>query len=95
MKTYNFPYIASGLGIFLMLVVIAGSITSSEGVLTIPLLTLLIISEFAFIVTAIGAYIGARHMLSVGIKPVYITVTIICAILSVRFLVYGIELWPL
>ena len=95
MKTSNFPYIALGLGIILLLVVITGSKTSNEGAATIPLLTLLVISEFAFIVTAIGVYIGTRHILSTGIKAVYITVTIICAILSVRFLFLGIELWPL
>jgi hypothetical protein len=78
-----------------MLVVVKGSELNSEGATTIPLLTLLVISEFAFIVTAIGTYIGARHMLSAGIKTVYMVVTIICAILSVRFLFLGIELWPL
>lgn len=95
MKTFNFPYIALGLGIVLMLVVMKGSELNSEGATTIPLLTLLVVTEFAFILTAIGVYIGTRHMLSTGIKTVYMTVTIICAILSVRFLFYGIGLWPL
>jgi len=95
MKTINYPYIALGLGIILILVVVTGSKTSSEGDTTIPLLTLLVISEFAFIVTAVGTYIGTRHILSGGIKPVYMTVTIICALLSVSFLFFGIKLWPL
>jgi len=94
MKKYNYPYIALGLGLFLMLVVIKGSEIRGDGVTAIPLLTLLIISEFGFIATAIGAYIGIKHSLSVGIKVVYTVITIFCIILSVRFMLYGIDLWP-
>lgn len=88
MKTFNYSYIALGLSIVLMLAVITGSKTSSEGATTLPLLTLLVITEFAFIVTAIGVYVGTKHILSVGIKPAYLIATIICALLSVRFLFF-------
>ena len=95
MKKYNYPYIASGLGLFLMLVVIKGSEIRGDGSTLIPLLTLLIISEFGFFATAIGVYIGVKHMLSVGMKIIYTVITIFCALLSLRFMFYGIDLWPI
>lgn len=95
MKTYNFPYIALSLGLLLMLAVMKGSEIRGEGETALPVLTLLMISEFAFFVTAAGAYIGIRHSLSTGIKPVYTMITALCILLSVRFLFLGIDLWPL
>ena len=93
MKTFNFPYIALGIGMFLMLVVVKGSEAGSDGVKALPLLTLLFISEFAVIVTAVGAYIGIKNIQSVGIRPVYTFITILCVLLSVRFMALGIDLW--
>lgn len=90
MKTINFPYIAVGLGLFLMLIVLTGS----QGEKAIPLLTLLFINEFAFVVTAIGAYAGIKKSLSLGFKPVNTIVSILCIALSAGFMVLGIGLWP-
>lgn len=95
MKKFNFPYLASGIGLFLMLVVIKGSQTVNSGGTTLPLLTLLAISEVGFFVTVIGAYIGIKQILSNGFKLINAAITIICALLSVRFMALGIELWPL
>ncbi len=96
MKKINFPYIALGLGLVLMLVVIKGSeVRGGEAATAIPLLSLLVINEFAFFVTAIGAYIGIRQIVSTGIKPVYTITIVFCVLLSIRFLMLGIDLWPL
>ena len=95
MKTVNLPYIALGLGLLLILVVTKGSETGSDGATALPLLTLLIISEFAFFITAAGVIFGVKHICSVGIKPVYTITIILCALLSVRFMLLGIDLWPL
>jgi heme/copper-type cytochrome/quinol oxidase subunit 3 len=94
MKTHNFPFIASGLGLFLMLLVLNGSQAREDGATAIPLLTLLIVSEFAFFVTAIGGYLGIRHILANGIKPAYGLATLVCALLAILFLWMGIMLWP-
>ena len=94
MSKYYFPYIASGLGLFLMLVVVKGSEMRADGATAIPLFTLLAISEVAFFVTAIGAYIGVKHLVSAAIKPLYTVVSLTCILLSVRFVFLGIELWP-
>ncbi|MDC9724956.1 MAG: hypothetical protein PSN44_03415 [Gammaproteobacteria bacterium] len=95
MKTINFPYIALGLSAFLLLVVMRGSVLNSEGVTSLPLLTLLVISEFSFFVTAIGVYIGAHNIKAAGIKSVYTVVTLLCLVLSIQFMLLGIKLWPL
>ena len=94
MKKESFPFIASGLGLFLLLLVIKGSQTNDSGSTLLPLLTLLIVSEFAFFVNAIGAYIGIQHTLVTGIKPLYGTVTLVCVLLATVFAWMGISLWP-
>ena len=95
MKTVNFPYIASILGIVIMLLVMKGSQPGADGSTAIPLLTLLVMSEFAFFVTAFGVFIGVKHLRVTGMQPLYAAVTVFCALLSMRFAWLGFELWPL
>lgn len=95
MNKLHFPYIALGLGLFLFVVTMMGNVADENGSRAIPLLTMLVISEFAFIVTGIGAFIGVRQIQSTGLKPVFTIVTILCILLAIRFMLLGIELWPL
>lgn len=95
MKLFKFPYVALGFGLLFMLITIKGSEINRDGVAFLPLLTLLVVSEFAFFVTAAGAYIGIKHIRSVGFKPLYTLITALCALLSVRFMLFGIDHWPL
>ncbi len=95
MKTINFPYIALSLSALLFLLVMRGSQINADGTTDIPLLTLLVVSEFSFFVTAIGAYIGLKHCLRVGFKSIYALASVLCLLLSIRFMLLGIELWPL
>jgi hypothetical protein len=95
MKTFKFPYIALCSGLFFLLVVVLGGEANSDGVTPVPLLTLLVISEFAFFMTVAGAYIGVKHILSTGIRPVYTIATLLCGLLSVKFLLFGVDFWPL
>ncbi len=95
MKTVNFPYIALGLGVPLLLIVLAGSNLGDDGSTRLPLLTLLIVSEFAGVVCAIGAYIGIQQLRSAGIQWLYLLATLLCGLLSAQFLMLGLELWPL
>ncbi|MES9968999.1 MAG: hypothetical protein ABW092_03135 [Candidatus Thiodiazotropha sp.] len=94
MNKNKFPFLALGIGLFLLLLVMKGGETRADGTTAIPLLTLLVVSEFAFFVTAIGAYLGIKHMLAVGLKPLYGVITLLCMLLSVGFLWHGITLWP-
>jgi hypothetical protein len=99
MKTINFPYLALALGLFLLMVVTRGSETASDGVTALPLLTLLIVNECAFILTAAGAFIGIRYLKSIdfkfSLKPLYTMTTVLCLLLTIQFTLLGIKLWPL
>ncbi len=99
MKTVNFPYLALALGLLLLLIVIKGSEITSDGTTALPLLTLLIINECAFLLNAVAAFIGIRYLQSIrynfSLKPLYTMTTILCALLTVQFTLLGIKLWPL
>jgi hypothetical protein len=95
MKLTALPYVAVGIGIPLMLVVVRGSQAGSDGSALMPLLTLLVVSEFAFFLTAIGAYIGFRQIRSVGIQPLYALMTVFCVLLAIGFMWIGVKVWPL
>jgi hypothetical protein len=95
MKTINFPFIAAALGTMLMLVVMRGSILADDGQTVMPLLTLLVVSEFCFFVNAIAVYIGIKHIIATGFQAFYTATTVLCALLAARFLFLGITLWPL
>ncbi|MBE9564308.1 MAG: hypothetical protein IMF17_03610 [Proteobacteria bacterium] len=98
MKTVNFPYIALALGLFLLMVVTKGSEVTSEGITALPLLTLLIANECAFILTAIGSFIGFMQLKTTNFKvtlnPLYAMTTILCILLTIQFTLLGINLWP-
>lgn len=95
MKNKYFPYIALALSTFLLPVVIMGSQPGDDGYTKIPLLTLLIVSEFSFFVNAIGVYIGLKQSFSDGFTIMYTAAFAMCALLSVWFMYRGIGLWPL
>ena len=95
MNKSNFPFIAIGLGLFFWFVILVGGKVDAEGVTKLPLLTLLVISEFAFFVTLIGAYMSIRECLAKGVDLTKVVVTICCALLALRFLLSGIDFWPL
>jgi len=94
MKTIHFPYIALPLGVMLLVAVIIGREPGMDGATALPLLTLLVMSEFAFFATGFGAYIGFKHTQAAGIKPLYVLASVLCALLSAGFMFLGIELWP-
>jgi heme/copper-type cytochrome/quinol oxidase subunit 3 len=94
MSKSKFPFVALGMGLFIMLLVINGSETGEDGSTTIPLLTLLIVSEFGFFVNAIAVYFGIRQIQEDGIKLLNVVITLSCVLLSIGFLWLGIVLWP-
>ncbi|MDQ6997610.1 MAG: hypothetical protein Q9M17_02740 [Mariprofundus sp.] len=95
MQMIYFPFVALPLGLVFFIVVSMGQQVDAEGVRALPLLTLLVLSEFAFFATGIGAYIGFKQTQQVGFQPVYVMVSILCAVSSLFFMFQGINLWPL
>ena len=95
MSKYNFPYVAFVTGVFFMLVVAFGGQTSESGFTKLPLLTLLVVSEFAFFLCAVGAYLSLRRIIDLGFSMSHALIGVSCMILAVRFLMLGLEFWPL
>ncbi len=91
----HFPYIALPLGILFFLIVSIGRQVDAEGATALPLLTLLVLSEFAFFATGIAAFIGFKQTRVDGFKPVYVVSSVLCLLLSISFMFLGITLWPL
>lgn len=90
----NFPIIAAALGFLLTLLVLKGSQPGENGNTIIPLLTLLLISEFGAILTAIGSYLGGRHFLATRTISNHTAATVLCVCFFVHFIVRGFQLWP-
>lgn len=94
MTKANFPFIALALGLFLMGILYKTGAADPDTELVLPLLTVLIISEFGFIVCAVAVYMGGRTLLKNGFDIVLAVVTLICGMLAVEFLILGIRHWP-
>lgn len=95
MQIKNFPYVTLFLGVMFMLVVtVGGQINEATNNTRLPLLTLLIVSEFAFFLTAAGAIVSIKHMLAHGANARLIVVALLCILSAITFLVKGISFWP-
>ncbi len=95
MRKYNFPYIVLAMGILFMLVVTIGGQIDQGGLTKLPLLTLLVVTEFAFFLCAIGAYLSLRGIIDLGYSAIHALVGISCMVLAARFLMLGLEFWTL
>jgi hypothetical protein len=55
---------------------------------------MLIVNEFGFFVTAIGAGVGINTLLRDGVQSTLLMVIIACAVMAAGFLYLAIKLWP-
>ena len=94
MNKSNFPFIALALGLFLMGVLFKTGAANPDVELILPLLTVLLISEFGFIVMAIAVFFGVQGLSKNGFDIVVTIVTLLCGMLAVEFMVIGIQHWP-
>lgn len=90
-----FSLIAFVLGITLLVLLIKSAPEVAGGEPKLPLLTMLIVSEFGFVVNAIGVFTAVKTMLSTGINQYLLAGAICCSALSVKFMMIGISYWPL
>jgi hypothetical protein len=90
----EFPWIALGIGLLIVLVLLQAGATGSGNGYGLPLLTLLILSEFGGIVAAIGAFLGIRGLRRRGLSWPLLLATLGCLSIVVALLVLGIRLWP-
>jgi len=94
MKRFPFPWLALGIGLLIAIVLVRAGAIEPESETALPLLTLLIMSEFGFFLTAIGAGLGVRTLLQQGVNLASISVVLGCGLLAGGFLWLGMELWP-
>ncbi len=95
MQKIHFPYLALALGLTFMFIIHMGSEVNAEHITRIPILSLLIMNEFAFFMAASASYIGIKHIQTIGWNTPYTFIVAGCAVLTVRFIYLGIQLWPL
>jgi len=94
MQKIHFPYLALPLALVFLLIITIGSEISAVGITRIPLLSLLIMNEFAFFITAAATYIGIKHIQNTGFQTLYGGTTILCFVLTISFIFLGLKLWP-
>lgn len=94
MKLASYPYIAVVLGVLLAAVTGYGSGSGTGDAPAIPLLTLLVVAEFGFFVTAIGAWLGIRFARAMNWNRTYLALTAVCTVLAIGFAYTGLQLWP-
>ena len=94
MNNISFPWLAMGLGLTVAVGLMMSGVFSPDGNYKLPLLTMLIVNEFGFFVTAIGAGIGINTLLGKGTNPAMLGITLADGLMAAMFLYLGIQLWP-
>jgi len=94
MADLPFPWLALGLGLLAAIGLTGSGVLGPAEAYRLPLLTLLIVTEFGFFVTAIGAGIGINRLLASGLQRGLLLSVLGCALLAAGFLYLGIRLWP-
>ena len=89
----HFPYVAAILGGVLLVILLLTDGSHGDTGFTLPLLTLLLISEFGFLVTGAGAFLGAREWVRNGFRHGVSLVAVMCGLLSVWFAIRGYAIW--
>ena len=78
MGKLTFPWLAMGMGLLLATGLVASGALSPDANYDLPLLTMMIVNEFGFFVTAIGAGLGINALLREGVQPSLLMVTVVC-----------------
>jgi hypothetical protein len=89
-----FPWVALGLGLLIALLLVKTGALAPEATRSLPLLTLLIVTEFGFFLTAIGAGLAIRSLVAHGFNVALSMALAGCAVLAGGFLWLGLQLWP-
>lgn len=90
----SFPWLALGLGlVFAAVLGLSGAVDPAASPV-LPLLMLLLINEFGFLLTAIGAGLALRDGFSSGFNATQLMLVVGCIALAAGFLWLGLRLWP-
>ncbi len=94
MNNLPFPWLALGLGVLVGAGLLGSGALGPGESYRLPMLTMLIVTEFGFFVTAIGAGVGINRLLASGGQGGLLAATIACGLFACAFLYLGIRLWP-
>ncbi len=89
----SIPWLTLGIGLFLALLLVRFSPLSASSGFILPMLTALLMSEFGFIITAIGAGISVRDVLKQGVQLRPAALFIGNLLLALNFANQGLSLW--
>ncbi|MGD8910918.1 MAG: hypothetical protein PVI92_16400 [Chromatiales bacterium] len=90
---FSFPWIAAGIGLLLAMVLLQSGVLGEAAERSLPLLTMLFISEFGFIVTAAGSFVAGRILLRQARSWTNLFLSVACGALAIAFFTLGIQLW--
>jgi hypothetical protein len=90
---FSFPWFSAGLGLLLAMLLLQSGILGEASERSLPLLTLLFISEFGFLVTAAGSVVAGKTLKSQGMSWTNLLLTLACGVLAITFFTLGIMLW--
>lgn len=94
MKKQVFPWIALSLGLLVMVTLLGAGALRPADEHALPLLTMLIVDEFGFFLTLIGAVVGINSLSKERVRISLLITTLACALLAAGFLLLGLRLWP-
>jgi hypothetical protein len=94
MNNLSYPHLALGIGLLVFVGLLqAGALGAAENY-ALPMLTMLIVNEFGFFVTVIGAGLGIKGLRAQRFRPRMLIITVGNSLLAAAFLYLGIRLWP-
>ncbi len=89
----SITWLTLGIGLFLALILFRFSPLSANSGFSLPMLTALLMSEFGFIITVIGAGISVRDVLKQGVELRPAALLIGNLLLALNFINQGLSLW--
>jgi len=94
MMKYPFYWLALGIGLIVIFLLLQSGVLGPADELRLPLLTLLIVNEFGFFVCAIGLLFAVREMKASEPSLAKWLTLLGNGVLSLSFVLIGLRLWP-
>jgi hypothetical protein len=89
MNKSNYPVIALVIAVTIAFVLFAAQVAA----IRMPLLAVLMMSEFGFLVGASGVIVAIKHQLDHGVNARYVALTIACLVPTIFLAITGYQLW--
>ncbi len=89
MNKSNYPVIALVIAVTIAFVLLAAQMAA----IRMPLLAVLMMSEFGFLVGASGAIVAIKHQMDHGIDVRYVALAIACLVPAIFLGITGYQLW--